>query len=245
MSAQYDAIATGYQRTKTSPVRRYVETFSFLQMLGDLGGLQVLDLACGEGFYSRLIARAGAAAVTGVDISAEMIALAEAEEAAAPLGVRYRCADVAAWQPAQKYDLVSAAYLLHYAPDESALRAMCRNVAAALPAGGRFVAINENPDQPADFYAGYTQYGFNKRFATPRTEGSPIEYAMVAGREMIRFEVRYYSREVYEAALTAAGFRNIRWIPLQLDPAAHGDPGAGYFEEYLRNPPAVGLEACL
>ena len=46
-------------------------------MLGSVAGLGVLDLACGEGFYTRQIARDGATRVVGVDISPEMIALAE------------------------------------------------------------------------------------------------------------------------------------------------------------------------
>ncbi len=247
MSAQYDDIAAGYQRTKTSPVRRYIETYSFLRMLGDVSGLRVLDLACGEGFYTRHIARAGAAHVSGVDISGAMIALAAAEEAADPLGIVYHCADVAQWRPDASYDLVSAAYLLHYAPDEAALRQMCANIAAALGEGGRFVAINESPAQPEGFYAGYTQYGFNKKFASPRSDGSPVEYSMIAGRDMIRFAVRWYSQALYENALVAAGFRDIRWLPLELDPAAGEDSAgaypAGYFADYLRNPPAIGLEA--
>ena len=36
--------------------------------------------ACGEGFYTRRIKQAGAAEVTGVDISAAMIQLTEEEE---------------------------------------------------------------------------------------------------------------------------------------------------------------------
>ena len=76
MSAQYDGIADAYKRTKTSPLREHVEAYSFLRMLGDLQGLRVLDLACGDGFYTRAIAAAGAAEVVGVDISADMLTLA-------------------------------------------------------------------------------------------------------------------------------------------------------------------------
>jgi toxoflavin synthase len=41
----------------------------------------VLDLACGEGFYTRLLRQTGAGRVVGVDLSAGMIALARQEEA--------------------------------------------------------------------------------------------------------------------------------------------------------------------
>ena len=42
---------------------------------------------------------------------------------------------------------------------------MCARIVAHLKPGGRFVCINENPDQSAEDYAGYTQYGFNKSLA--------------------------------------------------------------------------------
>ena len=63
MTAQYDAIAEDYQATKESPLRRYIEAWSLFRMLGDVSGLSVLDLACGEGFYTRRIREAGATSV--------------------------------------------------------------------------------------------------------------------------------------------------------------------------------------
>lgn len=245
MAAQYDAIAREYQRTKESPLRRHIEAYSFFQMLGDVSGLAVLDLACGEGFYTRLIRQAGAAAVTGVDISSAMIALAKEDERQSPLGIAYLCCDAAVLPDLGAFDVVSAAYLLHYAPDESTLQAMCVRIASQLKPGGRFVCINENPGQRVEDYAGYTQYGFNKSVQLPRHEGSAITYAMVSGRSMIRFNAYYYSRETYEAALRAAGFSEIVWRSLELAPEGVAECGSEYWQEYLANPPVVGLECRL
>lgn len=241
MSAQYDAIAAEYQRTKESPLRRYVEAYSFMRMLGSVSGMRVLDLACGDGYYTRLIKAAGAAEVIGVDVSAEMIGLAQSIEADAPQGIEYHCADAAALPELGGFDLVSAAYLFHYASDRVELDAMCGEVARVLKPGGRLVAINENPLQASESYAGYTQYGFNKSVDLPREEGSAIHYAMVSGRSLIRFDAYYYSQPVYEAALTAAGFTAIDWPALELDPAGMAETGADYFQEYLDNPPVTGL----
>lgn len=242
MSAQYDAIAADYQRTKESPIRRYVEARSFLAVLGNVSGMKVLDLACGEGFYTRQLKQAGAADVLGVDISEEMIALAEEEEQCAPPGIRYTCADALTLDLGESFDLVTATYLLHYSASQSELGEMCRRIAAHLRPGGRLVCINENPMQSASDYAGYAQYGFNKLVDLPRVEGSPINYAMISGRKMIRFSAFFYSRESYEKALTCAGFGAIRWHGLQLDPAGALECGADYFREYLDNPPIVILE---
>lgn len=242
---QYDAIAEQYRRSKESPLRHHVEAHTFMQLLGDVRGKHVLDLACGEGFYTRRIRAAGAERVVGVDVSREMIQLAREEERADPLGIEYVRADVTDLDASRglgQFDLVSAAYLLHYSPDEAALVRMCVNIAAHVRTGGRFVTLNENPDQPAERFAGYEQYGFNKTLEPPLRDGARITYWMIAGRDMFRIHAHWFSRATYERVLTASGFRSVTWHPLLLDPAGIAACGREYWQEYLANPPVVGLE---
>jgi len=241
-TSQYDAIAGQYKRTRESPVRRYIESWTLWQMLGEVDGLDVLDLGCGEGFYARQLKQAGARQVTGVDASAAMIGLAREQEAAAPLGIEYHCHEVQQMPDLGHFDLVLGAYLLHYAHDPADLEHMCRRIAAQLKPGGRLVAINENPEQTAGECRGYAAYGFSKQPAEPRSEGAPIIYRMIAGRELISFQVRWFSRACYESALTAAGFADLRWRALALDPAGLAEYPPTFWQEYLKNPPVVGLE---
>ena len=113
MSAQtYDAIAERYRDSKRLLYRHFIERYTLMTLLGDLHDRTVLDMACGEGVYARQFKRAGAAEVTGVDISSAMVALAEAEERAEPIGCRYVCEDAAAFRPAARVDVVTAIYLL-------------------------------------------------------------------------------------------------------------------------------------
>jgi len=239
---QYDAIAEQYRRSKSSPLRTYVEAYTFLNQVGDVRGKRVLDLACGEGFYSRRLQTLGADRVVGVDISAEMIQLAEQQERENPQGIEYVCADVGELDDLGQFDIVVAAYLLHYAPNVDDLLRMCRNIRRHLPAGGRFVTLNENPDQPAERYAGYEQYGFNKTVEDPRIDGAKITYYMVAGRGLFEFHAQYFARKTYERVLTEAGFDHVAWLSLDLDPAGVAEHGDEYWQEYLANPPIIGLE---
>ena len=68
--------------------REFLNNPAFLALIGDLRGRQVLDAGCGDGHNARILARAGAH-MTGVDLSARMIGLAQDEERRAPLGIRY------------------------------------------------------------------------------------------------------------------------------------------------------------
>ncbi len=64
---------------------------AFLEFIGDLSGKTVLDAGCGEGYNTRILARAGAR-IIGIDLSPKMIEFARAEENREPLGIRYEVA---------------------------------------------------------------------------------------------------------------------------------------------------------
>ena len=66
-----------------------LNTPAFMGMLPDVEGLSGLDIGCGEGHNTRLVARRGAKG-TGIDISETFIRHAREEEERQPLGIRYR-----------------------------------------------------------------------------------------------------------------------------------------------------------
>jgi len=241
--AAYDAIARDYQRTKSSPVRAAIENWTLSQLLGDCHGLSILDAGCGDGFHARRLMAAGAARVAGIDVSPAMIDLAREQERAQPRGIQYVCCaaeNLPDLLCAAGFDVVLAAYLLHYAADAGILERMCQRLGNALAPGGRLVALVENPDQqPAD-YAGYAAYGFEKQAALPRGEGSRVTYGLVSGRQIIRFDTYWYGRATYARVLSAAGFEDISWHPLELDPAVESPE---FYADYVRNPPVLGLTA--
>lgn len=68
---------------------------ALLRLVGSVAGLDVLDLACGNGYLSRRFARAGAR-VTAVDASAPIVERAKRWERQEPLGIRYHTGDAAA-----------------------------------------------------------------------------------------------------------------------------------------------------
>jgi ubiquinone/menaquinone biosynthesis C-methylase UbiE len=71
--------------------RDHVNTPAFFAMLPVVTGLRGLDIGCGEGHNTRLLARRGAI-VSAIDIAEDFIAHARQAEAQEPLGIDYRVA---------------------------------------------------------------------------------------------------------------------------------------------------------
>ena len=88
MTTDYDPIAEQYKRSKLQPWRAHVEAFTLMKLVGDLADMAVLDVACGEGFYTRVLRQPGAARVDGVDLSPKMIELARSSKGTASVGDR-------------------------------------------------------------------------------------------------------------------------------------------------------------
>ncbi|TDD13307.1 class I SAM-dependent methyltransferase, partial [Kribbella turkmenica] len=93
MRARYDGVADYYATGWTDDLDDPV-TAALLDLLGEVNGQRVLDVACGHGRISRGLARTGAS-VVGVDLSPAMLAKADEREGREALGIRYLHADAA------------------------------------------------------------------------------------------------------------------------------------------------------
>lgn len=107
-------VETGRDRS-----RNRVHGPALLRAVGPVAGLRLLDLGCGQGWYARRLARAGAS-VVGVDASRAMVELAERHEAAHPLGIEYVRGDarrLAAVLGRRRFDRIVAGMSLMDMPD--------------------------------------------------------------------------------------------------------------------------------
>ncbi len=124
-------IAEQYQQAHAQSWRAHAETYSFMNLIGDVDGKRVLDVACGEGHFTRMLRAAGAAEVVGIDVSERMIDLAREQEARQPLGIEYRVEDARAVAEHADFDLVVGAWLLVYAQTRAELVQMCTGLRRA------------------------------------------------------------------------------------------------------------------
>src|SRR5215471_16424916 len=87
--ASYNDIAEWYdQFLQARPVYTEVILPNLLALIGEVEGEVICDLACGQGWVARELARRGAQ-VTGLDLAPNLLALAQHYEEQEPLGIGY------------------------------------------------------------------------------------------------------------------------------------------------------------
>jgi SAM-dependent methyltransferase len=117
--------------------RTEAEVDRAIMMLRPEGGERVLDLACGIGRHSLELRRRGFE-VVGVDISPELLEMAEREAAAQSLDVAFMQADLRELELADEFDLVLSLNdgAVGYFETEEENRRTFAVIARALRAGG-------------------------------------------------------------------------------------------------------------
>ena len=108
-----------------------------VSLIGDrLDGARVCDLCCGEGYLGRELIARGAGDVTGIDISAELLARATERANSPRLAYRLDDAQTLATCAEGAFDVVASQLAMMDVPDHRAMFAAARRVLAP---GGVFV----------------------------------------------------------------------------------------------------------
>jgi SAM-dependent methyltransferase len=140
----YDRIADWYDQKVHKDWNGHAATLPYLfELLGDIAGNDVCDVACGQGTITRKLAEAGGR-VVGVDTSRRMLGLAQSEEDGRPLGISYVQDDARHLRslPNESFDLVTCTWALMDIED---LASCLRSVARILRSGGAFVSCITHP----------------------------------------------------------------------------------------------------
>jgi SAM-dependent methyltransferase len=247
MKDQYRQISESFRDARQAPATTFLEAPSFIAAVGDVSDTSVIDFACGEGYYTRLLKKRGAASVLGVDLSPQMIDLAREQERQEPLGVDYAVGDAArmgapgAPGAPGPFDLATAVFLFNYAETVETLNAMLETVAANLTRDGRLVAVVPNPD-----------------FVNGRRDTLPYGYYLdeigrfpsclrtrmtFTGDAPFSIEFTQWDRRTYETALAQAGFRDICWTHFTVTADGVEKLGAAFWQATLENPKSLILSA--
>ncbi len=167
----------------------------------------ILDIGCGSGVFSRLLAQR-ADNVIAVDLSAKMIELAQQHSQSYP-NIDFQVADILKWQfPVEHFDAIVSIATVHHLP----LEVLLPKIQAALKPGGKFLILDlveaaGIQDIVSDAIAVplnlILQLFKNKRLR-------PTPEAIAAWREHIRTDkylTRSQVKQIYLKSLTGAKIR--------------------------------------
>jgi SAM-dependent methyltransferase len=168
---------------------------------------EILELAAGTGIWTERLAR-GAAALTAVDASPEVLAINRARLEGAPVPVEYVAADLFTWRPSRRYDVVAFTFWLTHVPPPR-FEAFWNLVAAALRPDGRFFFVDSatpTPELPVIGrrlrFEGSTVEGIHSR--TDLERGISVRHVR-SGREFQTVKV------YWEPAALAARLADLGW----------------------------------
>jgi demethylmenaquinone methyltransferase/2-methoxy-6-polyprenyl-1,4-benzoquinol methylase len=153
----------------------------------------VLELACGTGLFTRLIAPR-VARLASIDASTEVIEINRARVGAD--NVEYVQADLFAWRPVRRYDAIFFSFWLSHVPD-SRFAAFWELVASALAPGGAAYLIDSAFDPTSTA----------KDHVLPGREAGIVTRKLNDGREFRIVKV-FYEPAALAAKLGPLGWRS-------------------------------------
>jgi SAM-dependent methyltransferase len=189
-------------------------------LLPPLGGLRVLDLGCGFGWFGRWAKAEGAASVLGVDVSERM--LERARTMTDDAAIAYERADLEVLEPAaQSVDLAYSSLAFHYVEQ---LERLFGAIHRALTPGGRLVFSVEHPIFTAPSTPGWTVDAAGRKVWP--VDGYQLEGPRTTrwlGRDVVK---QHRTVGTYVRLLIGAGFRIAHleeWAPTAAEVEARPD----------------------
>jgi 2-polyprenyl-3-methyl-5-hydroxy-6-metoxy-1,4-benzoquinol methylase len=219
---------------------RHCQDPVIFRALGNVRGKSLLDLACGDGFYTRRFrAECEANPVLGIDLSPKQIERAETIERQKPLGIEYRVGDVTELKLDRRFDVVTAIHLLHYLENAEEIELALRRIFDVLGDKGHLVTMIANPEFDLDKHDASdskTKFGYYFSLAEPGNGG--LMRFHPGGFEQDReltVEFRRWERRFIDNIAVDVGF-----TPEWHDPFITADGlktyGGSFFSNYLANP---------
>lgn len=228
----WNAAAEGwvdFVRTGKDYWRDGINNPATFRLIGNVRGKTVLDLACGEGYNTRILARKGAK-VTGIDHSQKLIGLARIEERKEPLGIRYYRMDASrlSGMSNASFGLVTCFMALH---DIENYEGAIAEVARVLKHGGRFVfsimhpcfedmVVNGARINAAEKYFGKVQHlvewnmkRLTKPFKTVSFHRSLTDYSLVLAKSGLLISRLVEPRPTKEAMRKHPNLREVLTRP--------------------------------
>lgn len=203
----YDQAAQRWQRRAPNSLSDFTGRPAVFEMCRDVRGLTILDVGCGEGYCTRELKGRGAKDIVGLELSTEMLRIAQQQEDELQQGIRYLAGDVRALPfEAGQFDLVTAVFVFNYLDTAAMLQALTE-IRRVLKPNGHFVFSIPHPSFPfmraasPPFFFDFGQRGY---FSGSDTKNEGSIHCMDG--TILPVQMIHKPLEAYFSSLGQAGF---------------------------------------
>ncbi len=217
----------GYEKTHEKPDKKYSMLPTSLEILGDLKGKIVVDVGCGDGFFTKELAK-NAKFVYGIDNSKEQI---EQAKKVALENVKYILEDMNEYAY-PLCDIIFSPFVLNYLKDEKQLGLLFQRFYNSLNKEGKIVGIIDAPKRKVH---NLKKFGAIKKIDSFQ-EGQKIDIELYNGENYITTLHSYYhDPKVVEKLLQNTGFKNIVWHKPIISEEGIKEKGEEFWGNYLND----------
>ncbi len=211
---QFDALAKKYQEAdETHYVKRYSITPTLLMLLGNIKNKHILDIGCGYGYTSRILAEMGAC-ILGIDSSQKMIDLANAEETKRKQGIDYYCLDAEKLPELRPtFDHAVSILMLNYIRSQKQMNEVFSRVYPHLLKNADFIGFqNHLVEQGFNGGRANSDRVYERIESLPESPNIPrFRFTRTVGEQQFSAEINDWPKSSYQEAAARAGFKKIEW----------------------------------
>jgi toxoflavin synthase len=221
----FDRVTNYTSYIEDDPFRRGLHLPAVEEALGDPNKKRFLDIGCGDGLFSRLLAERGAA-VIGYDRARRQIEQAQAHIGVPGLDVTFVVATPQTFFHDGIFDAATSVMVLQHATSLEELAAFFRSASRHLGPGGQFISIVFNP-----LFSAFGEDFVVRRFT--KLENNTIHTDFLdraSGRVEMTVEGNHqYTSEEFERAAVSGGMKLTAWRQLFATPDAIRRMGASFW----------------
>jgi len=223
--SDYDQVTNYTNYIEDDPFRRGLHFPAVEEVLGDLDKKRILDIGCGDGLLSRLLAERGAA-VVGYDRARRQIAQAQARVGAPGLDATFVVATPQTFSHEGTFDAATSVMVLQFATSPEELAAFFRSASRHLGSGGRFISVVLNP-----LFSAFGENFVIRRWTKLEDNNMRSEFLdRASGRVEMTVEVHQYTSEEFERAAISGGMKPMAWRKLFATPGAVRQMGTAFWQ---------------
>ena len=227
---EYNKIGEKYaEMIKEDALKKYLQYPGLIKLLGNIKGKRILDIGCGNGFFSNKIAERGAK-IVGFDVSEKQIELAKETEKNMKRGMEFFCSDQFKFNYPEKFDLAFSNMVIFYAVNFEELVQFFKCAFNSLKDKAEFISVIVNPE-----YKRFNELHYDRKIVKEGNKAKS-EFYINGKFDVSSGFYSFFTKLEYERAAKEAGFSRLVWKKIEIEKEGLKDKGADFWKGYDSDP---------